>query len=183
LEAAAARGEPMYGATTDVRALQRVTLDPGQTGRFNRSMIMNCLVGQGPAVGEDVVRATLLRLANGFAGGTTGVRPELAELAVRALNESWPLEMRLRGSVGQADLAPLAELAAGLLDRSGQQLEMSEGLALIDNGSFSTALAALALADALQLADWLEAAAALDMEGFRANPSLLHRVLRERPYA
>ena len=183
LEAAAARGEPMYGATTAVGALKRVTLDPGQTGRFNRSMIMNCLVGQGPAVGEDVVRATLLRLANGFAGGTTGVRPELAELAVRALNESWPLEMRLRGSVGQADLAPLAELAAGLLDRSGQQLEMSEGLALIDNGSFSTALTALALADALQLADWLEAAAALDMEGFRANPSLLHRVLRERPYA
>ena len=183
LEAAAARGESIYGATTGVGALKRVDLDPAAVSRFNHTMILNCLVGQGPAVGEDVVRATLVRLANGFAGGATGVRPELAELTVRALNEGWPLEVRLRGSVGQADLAPLAELAAGLLDRSGFQLEAGEGLALIDNGSFSTALAGLAMADALQLADWLEAAAALDMEGFLANPSLLHRVLRERPYA
>jgi histidine ammonia-lyase len=91
--------------------------------------------------------------------------------------------MRLRGSVGQADLAPLAELAVGLLDRGRFELEAGEGLALIDNSSFSTALAGLALADALQLAAWLETAAALDMEGFRANPALLHAVLRERSYA
>jgi histidine ammonia-lyase len=183
LEEAAARGEQIYGATTGVGALKRVGLDPAATSRFNHTMILNCLVGQGPAVGEDVVRATLLRMANGFAGGATGVRPELAELTVLALNEGWPLHVRLRGSVGQADLAPLAELAAALLDRSGFQLELGEGLALIDNGSFSTALAGLAMADGLQLAGWLEAAAALDMEGFLANPSMLHRVLRERPYA
>ncbi len=183
LEAAVDRGEWIYGTTTGVGALKRVSLDPAAISQFNRAMIMNCLVGQGPAVGEDVVRATLLRLANGFAGGTTGVRPQLAELVVRALNESWPFEVRLRGSVGQADLAPLADLAIGLLNRSGFELQAGEGLALIDNGSFSTALAGLALADAVQLSDWLEAAAALDMEGFLANPAMLHRVLRERPYA
>ena len=36
---------------------------------------------------RDVVRATMVRLANSFASGTPGVRPELAELVVAALNE------------------------------------------------------------------------------------------------
>ena len=55
-------------------------------------------------------------------------------------------------------------------------------MALIDNNSFSTAIAALAMADSFRLADALDAAGALDMEAFVANPSILHPVLRERPY-
>ena len=55
-------------------------------------------------------------------------------------------------------------------------------MALVDNNSFSTAIAALAVADCFRLADALDVAGALDMEAFVANPSILHPVLRERPY-
>ena len=49
---------------------------------------------------EDVVRAALLRIANGFASGTAGVRPELAERLVAALNDGARPVVRLYGSNG-----------------------------------------------------------------------------------
>ena len=182
LEQSAARGEPIYGFTTGVGALKRVALEPADVQRFNRMMVLNCRLGQGSPVHQDVVRATLLRLANNLARAVVGVRPELAELVIQALNEDWPLEVRTLGSVGQADLLPMADLTAGLVERGGAVLEAGEGLAMIDNNSFSTAIGALAVADAERLADALDVAGALDMEAFAANPSSLHRVLAERPY-
>jgi histidine ammonia-lyase len=182
LERSAAGGEPIYGYSTGVGALKRVALAGADIQRFNRTMVLNCLAGQGSPMRQEVVRATLLRLANNLARGVVGVRPELAALVIQALNEDWPLEVRTLGSVGQADLLPMADLTAGLLERSGFVLEAGEGLAMIDNNSFSTAIGALAVVDAEGLAGVLDVAGALDMEAFAANPSSLHRVLVERPY-
>jgi histidine ammonia-lyase len=85
------------------------------------------------------------------------------------------------GSVGQADLAPLAEIAVALLD--GIELEPGEGTALLDNNAFSTAWAALAIADTAALLDALDVAGAVSLEGFAANPTLLHPAIgRVRPY-
>ena len=56
-------------------------------------------------------------------------------------------------------------------------------MAVIDNNAFSTAIASLAFADLERLADALDVAAALEMEGYLANPSILHPILAERPYA
>ena len=75
------------------------------------------------------------------------------------------------GSVGVADLAPLADLAHGLF--GDLPLEANEGLALVNNNAFSTALAALALTDAARLLRSLTVAGALDLEGFGANLSTL----------
>jgi histidine ammonia-lyase len=182
LDRAAAQGQPIYGYSTGVGALKRVALGAQDADQFNRMMILNCRVSQGPPADDDVVRATLLRLANNLARAAVGARPELADLVIRALNESWQLQVRTLGSVGQADLAPLADLASQLVDRADFRLAAGEGLALIDNNSFSTAVAALAVADCERLADALDAAGALEMEAFAANPSILHPVLRERPY-
>ncbi len=176
------REETVYGLSTGVGALKRVRVTADELARFNRMMVMNCLVGQGPPASGPVVRATLLRLANNLARGVCGVRPEPAELCIRALNEDWPISMRTLGSVGQADLLPLADLAAGLLDRDGFELAGGEALALIDNNAFATASAALAMADLQRLAATLEVAGALDLEAFAGNLSILHRIVRERPY-
>ena len=75
--------------------------------------------------------------------------------------------MRLLGSLGEADLPANADLAHGLLD--GLELEAKEGLALLCNNAFSTALAALAFAGAERLLDSLDVAACLDLEAFGAN--------------
>jgi histidine ammonia-lyase len=122
----------------------------------------------------------LLRLVNHLAEASPGVRPELAERLVAALDED-PPRVRSIGSVGQADLAPLAELVTPLLE--GFELAAGEGTALLDNNAFSTAWAGLALTDAFNLIDVLDAAGALSLDGFAANPSLLHPAIGVvRPY-
>ena len=136
LEETVARGERIYGVSTAAGALQRVPVAGSDAHRFNRMMILNCRVGQGAEASREIVRGTLLRLANLLARGVTGVRPELAEVVVLALNRDWPLTMRTLGSVGQADLAPMSDLACGLIDTADFALEAGEGMALIDNNCF-----------------------------------------------
>lgn len=182
LERAASRGQRIYGYSTGVGAMKRVGLGDQSLDQFNTMMILNTCVAQGPPADDEIVRATLLRLANNLARGAVGARPELAELVVRALNENWQLRIRTLGSVGQADLPQMGDLAGQLVDRGSFRLAAGEGLALIDNNSFSTAVAALAVAACERLADTLDAAGALEMEGFAANVAALHPVLRERPY-
>ncbi len=183
LEQVGAEGVPIYGFSTGAGALKRVAVDAQDVHEFNRLLVMNCRVGQGPPASDDVVRGTLLRLANNLARATPGARPELAELVVQALNERWPITIRTLGSVGQADLAPMGDVAAALIERVGLRLEAGEGMAMVDNNSFSTSIAAFAVADCTRLADALDVAGTLEMEAFVANPSVLHAVLRERPYA
>jgi len=175
------RGVPVYGLTTGVGARKRIKVRADETEEFNRMLILNHRVGQGDLASDDVVRATLLRLANGFAKGTSGVRPELAERVVRALNERLLPRVRTLGSTGQSDLPQMADLAHGFLD--GFLLAAKEGLALINNNAFSSASAALAVADCTRLLDALDVAGALDLEAFAANLSILHPVVAEtRPY-
>jgi histidine ammonia-lyase len=180
VERALEQGEEVYGTTTGVGMRKRFGIEEDQA-RFNRMLISGHLIGQGRAAPEEVVRATMVRLANGLAQGTAGVRPELAQLIVDALNTVTVPRVRMLGSVGQADLAPNADLADGLL--GDFELQAGEALALLNNNAFSTGLAALGVADCETLLDALDVAAALDLEAFAANPAPLHPGVGEaRPY-
>jgi len=171
----------VYGLTTGVGARKRVRVSPAEAEDFNRMLILNHRVGQGDVASDDVIRATLVCLANGFAKGTAGVRPELAEVVVRALNGGALPRVRTLGSVGQSDLPQMADVAHGLLGDVTPAAK--EGLALINNSAFSTASAALAVADCTRLLDALDVAGALDLEAFAANVSMLHRAVGDtRPY-
>jgi histidine ammonia-lyase len=172
VERAVERGDRVYGLTTGVGARKRVDVDATELEAFNRRLILNHLTASGPDAPAEVVRATMLRLANGFALGAAGVRPELAERVVAALNSGDLPRVRMLGSVGQADLAPMADLAHGLL--GDEAPAPKEGLALLNNNAFSTGLAALAIADARRLLLTLDVAGALDLEAFSANLSPLH---------
>ena len=182
VEGAIARGETVYGLTTGVASRKRVRVEPAAVGDFNRLLIQSHRVGQGPDTPTDVVRATMLRAANGFASGTVGVRPALAERLVGALNAGEAPRVRLLGSVGQSDLAPNADLAHALFAET--TLAAGEALALVNNNAFSTGFAALAVADAERLLDTLHVAGALDLEAFAANLTILHpAVAVTRPFA
>jgi histidine ammonia-lyase len=123
----------------------------------------------------------MLRLVNHFAEGSAGVRPELADRLVTALNAGETPRVRTIGSVGQADLAPLAELADALF--RGMALEAGEGTALLDNNAFSTGWAALAVADVAALLDTMDVAGTLSLEGLAANRTMLHPAIADaRPY-
>jgi histidine ammonia-lyase len=175
------RGDAVYGVTTGVGARKKVRVAPEEIPAFNRRLVLNHRVAQGPDAPEEVVRATMLRLANALAGGAAGVRPQIAERLVAALNGRERPRVRLLGSLGQADLPPLADLAHELF--ADAELGAKEGLALMNSNAFSTALAALALADLERLVGAMDVAGALDLEGFAANVTLLHPAIGEvRPY-
>jgi histidine ammonia-lyase len=175
------RGDPVYGSNTAVGVLKRVGIAPGESDDYAGWMIRHHVVGQGADAPDDVVRATMLRLANHFAEGSAGVRPELADRLVTALNAGETPRVRSIGSVGQADLAPLAELADAIF--AGMALEAGEGTALLDNNAFSTGWAALAVADVATLLDTMDVTGALSLDGLAANPTMLHPAIAAvRPY-
>jgi histidine ammonia-lyase len=169
---------PVYGLTTGVGVRKRTRVEPADLAEFNRRLILEHRVGQGDPAPLDVVRAQLLLVVNGFARGTSGVRIELLEQLVARLNDGPPPVVRMLGSIGMADLPANADLAFSALD--GFELAAKEGLALLSNNAFSTALAALALADATRLLDTLDVAAALDLEALAGNLSALQTAPRLR---
>ncbi|MGH3061503.1 MAG: aromatic amino acid lyase, partial [Gaiellaceae bacterium] len=175
------RGDVVYGMTTGVGARKKVGVPPEEAEAFNRALVSNHLVGAGPDAPPEVVRATMLRLVNALASGTPGARPEIADRLVAALNAGEHPRVRLLGSVGQADLPAMADLAHGLF--SDVELQAKEALALLNSNAFSTGTAALAVADLERLLEALDVAGALDLEAFGANLTLLHPAIGEvRPY-
>ena len=139
------KGEPVYGLTTGVAERKSFLLDPAERRRFNRRLVLNHRMAQGQTAPPDVVRGAMVCLANSYAKGVTGVRPELAEMIVTLLNEGFAPLVRRLGSVGEGDLGPMADLAYGLITRSGFEVAENEGLALVSSNAFTTAWACLAL--------------------------------------
>ena len=181
VERVVARGDNVYGVTTGVGARKKITVPAEEIPAFNRALVANHLVATGPPASREVVRATILRLANALAKGTAGVRPEIVERLVGALNGDEQPRVRTLGSVGQADLPPMADLAHELFGDA--ELQAKEALALVNQNAFSTGLAALAVADLERLLNAMDVAGALDLEAFAANLTLLHPAIGEvRPY-
>jgi histidine ammonia-lyase len=178
-----ARGEPVYGLTTGVGERKSFLLDPAERQRFNHRLVLNHRIAQGDAAPADVVRGAMVCLANSYAKGVTGVRPELAEMIVTLLNEGFAPPVRRLGSVGQGDLGPMADLAHGLITRSGFEVAENEGLALVSSNAFTTAWACVAIADADRLMSVFDVAGALDLEAFGANLTCLHPIIEQtRPF-
>jgi histidine ammonia-lyase len=182
VEQAARAGTQAYGVTTGVGLRRDADVSEDDAPAFNRSAISGHLVGLGPPAAADVVRASLLRLANGLAAGHPGVRLDVAQALVDVLNRGELPVVRSLGTVGQADLAQNADLAHGSLQ--GLALQSGEAVGLLVGNAFSTGQAALSVADTRSLLDWCDAASALDFEAFRANVGALHpEVAVARPYA
>jgi histidine ammonia-lyase len=178
-----AGGEPVYGLTTGVGERKAYLLDPAERQRFNHRLVLNHRIAQGDAAPADVVRGAMLCLANSYAKGVTGVRPELAQMIVTLLNEGFAPLVRRLGSIGQGDLGPMADLAHGLITRTGFEVAENEGLALVSSNAFTTAWACLATADAEALLAVFDVAGALDLEAFGANVASLHPVIEQiRPF-
>jgi histidine ammonia-lyase len=180
VEDALADGAAIYGSSTAVGVLKREGVAE-DAAAYSRSVLRTHRVAQGPLAPPELVRGTMVRLLNAYASGTTGVRPELAIRLVEALNDGEVPMVRSLGSIGQADLAPMADLALGLF--GDHELAAGEGLALVSGNAFSTAWAALAIQDTGVLLDNLAVAGALSLEGLGANRSLFHPAIGTvRPY-
>ena len=173
-------GAIAYGVTTGVGSRKSFGIEASES-EHDRLLVRQHVIAQGSPVPHEVVRATALRLANALAAATTVARPELATHVVAVLNDDRLPAIRALGSIGQSDLAQMADLADGILD--GFDLVRGEAITLLNQSSFTTASGALAFADALILLDALDSAGALDLEALGANPDALHpRIGEVRPY-
>ena len=180
-----ARGERVYGLTTGVGALKRVAVGERDQAAFNRLLLLSHRTGTGPDVAEDVVRAAMLAQLAGFGRGRAGVRPELADHLVAALNAGLAPRVRTTGSLGQSDLGPLADLAEALtgdgdwateLERLGLEPWLptaKEALAFVNSNAFTLGWTALALADVEALLDAFDLSAMLTFEGMVGNVEAL----------
>jgi histidine ammonia-lyase len=195
LEAALARGARVYGLTAGVGPQKTVAVAASDQDEFNRLMILAHCVGHGELAPARFVRAAMLVRAEGLAQGAAGTRPEIAEGLLAALNAHVAPSVHLIGSLGQSDLAPLAEIAraltgqgpdATLIEQAGLTpltLAPGEALALISSNAFSIGIAILSLVRAQTALRALEISAALAFEGFLANvASLDPAVARLRPH-
>ncbi len=159
-----------------------------------RCFVESHCAGVGDALPEPEVRALLLTRANALAAGWSGVRPQLVERLLEALNRRWTPVVPGQGSVGAAGCVSLAHAARVLLGLGGEVVvdgrlapatdvvpaldaTEKEALSLLNGSSFATALAALAVARARRLLSAAEGACALSMEVVRADL----RALAARP--
>src|SRR5260370_24799469 len=107
VEEALAAGDPVYGLTTGVAERKRVLLEPAERRLFSQRLVLSHRVAQGGAAPADVVRGAMLCLANGYAKGDAGARPQLAQMVISLLNQGLVPPVRRLGPVRPACPGPL----------------------------------------------------------------------------
>ena len=174
VDEAVAAGRVVYGVTTGFGSFADVHIPGPRLRELQLNLVRSHAAGVGEPLGEAETRGLMLLRANVLAKGYSGVRPETLDLLVAMLNRRIHPVIPSQGSVGASgDLAPLAHLALALVGEGdvlfgGRRLpaaealaaaglapvmlEAKEGLALINGTQLMTAVAGLALAEALRLA-------------------------------
>ncbi|MBD2104563.1 histidine ammonia-lyase [Leptolyngbya sp. FACHB-261] len=186
-----AQGQTIYGLTTGFGKLANIRIAPADTRQLQRNLILSHAIGLGQALPRDVVRAMLLLRAQSLALGFSGIRLQVIELLLECLNRGVHPVIPSQGSVGASgDLAPLAHMSLPLigegqaeyagqvmpsseaLAQAGLQavvLEAKEGLALINGTQAMTAIGALVVADALELATAADITGAMSLEALKGS--------------
>lgn len=196
-------GRPVYGLTTGLGERVSHALSPDVLAEFSRLTVLGRSNALGPGLPREVVRALMTVRLNGLLTGASGAAPGVAEALAGLLNAGVHPVVPAIGSVGAGDLCLLAHVglaligegeadfgdvrlpAAEAMHRAGLapiELGPKDGLAICNASAATAGQAALTLADVEGLAEVAGIAAALSMEGFRANPSPLDpRVAAARP--
>ena len=202
--------EPAYGINTGFGSFADVTIAPEALEALQLNLLRSHAAGVGDPLPVRAVRATMVLRANVLAKGFSGISVGTLEALLALVNAGVHPRVPSRGSVGASgDLAPLAHLALVLIgegevldDRSPERLARSgrdalalagltpitlgpkEGLALINGTQPSTAVLALALADAEVLARAADIAAALSIDALRGSIHPFEaRIHEARPFA
>jgi histidine ammonia-lyase len=199
-----ASGESVYGLNTGLGSLARNHIPLEKIGAFSFATVADQVASYGRPLATDVVRAMMLSRINGMLKAGVGVRRELIELLVALLNAGIHPIVRMVGSVGQGDLSEMADIGKVLIGRGfaeyrGQtlpgeealrraglepiKLGPKEALGLISANGVTMGRGALVLIDAADLIDSMQIAAALSIEAFVGNLSIIHPAAdRMRPH-
>jgi histidine ammonia-lyase len=198
-------GRTVYGVNTGFGKLSDVRIERSQLRELQLNLVRSHSCGVGPPLSESEARALLLLRANVLAEGFSGCRPALIESLIAMLNRGVTPVIPEKGSVGASgDLAPLAHLAltvigegeafyrgermasATALQRAEIQpleLEVKEGLALLNGTQAMGAVGGLALHRAERVAHLADVAGAMTLEAVRGTPVAFdERIHTARPH-
>ncbi len=197
--------ETAYGVNTGFGELSDVRISGEEIGGLQRNLIRSHACGVGEELPEEIVRAMILLRANSLARGMSGVRPEVVEKLLEALNRGFIPVVPSQGSVGASgDLAPLAHIALAFmgegsaffnkrrmpameaLDRAEIgpiSYEAKEGLALINGTQLMTAIGCLAWHDAAMLLKHAQVAGVMSLEALKGtDQAFREEIHRARPH-
>jgi len=164
----------VYGVNTGFGKLASVKIDPEDTEKLQKNLILSHCCGVGDPMPEDIARLMMVLKLLSLGRGASGVRPVVIDLIEAMLANGITPVIPDQGSVGASgDLAPLAHMAAvmighgeatvnGRVTTAAEALAFKglipitlgpkEGLALINGTQFSTAYALVGLFQAWRAA-------------------------------
>ncbi len=198
-------GRTVYGVNTGFGKLSDVSIAQSDLLQLQLNLVRSHSCGLGDPLPEAEARAMMLLRANVLACGFSGARPLVIETLIAMLEKGVTPVIPEKGSVGASgDLAPLAHLAlaaigegevfyqgerllaATALERAGiapLQLEVKEGLALLNGTQAMGAVGALALHRAEQLVHLADVAGAMALEALKGTPVAFdERIHTARPH-
>ena len=205
VEQIVAEGRTVYGVNTGFGKLSDVSIDRSDLRQLQLNLVRSHSCGLGEPLSDAEARAMLLLRANVLASGFSGARPLVIDTLIAMLEKGVTPVIPEKGSVGASgDLAPLAHLAlaaigegeafydgerlpsAAALERAGiapLQLEVKEGLALLNGTQAMGAVGGLALHRAHRLVRLADVAGAMTLEALRGTPVAFdERIHEARPH-
>ena len=205
VESIVAEGRTVYGVNTGFGRLSDVRIEPHQLRELQVNLVRSHACGLGSPLSESEARAMLLLRANVLACGYSGGRALLIDRLLDMLAQGVTPVIPEKGSVGASgDLAPLAHLALVVIGEgeafykgarmSGAEalraaklspvnLEVKEGLALLNGTQAMAAVGGLALKRATRLTSVADVAGAMSLEALRGTPVAFdERIQQARPH-
>ena len=205
VERIVADGQTVYGINTGFGKLSDVRIEPDELRDLQLNLVRSHACGLGSPLSELEARAMLLLRANVLACGYSGARPLVIDTLIAMLEKRVTPVIPEKGSVGASgDLAPLSHLAltvigegeaffqgermsgSDALRRAGiapLELEVKEGLALLNGTQAMGAVGGLALLRAETVTMVADAAGAMSLEALRGTPVAFdERIQQARPH-
>lgn len=184
------QGQAIYGVSTGLGAAVDTKLAPS-AGSGQHRIPRARAVGVGPPASVEEVRAMMAARLARFSCGYSGVSMPVVEALCAMLDRGVHPRVPMTGSIGEADLAPLAHIALVLTGEGSVEAPdgailpgaeamqaarialppfgVKDGLSLISSNAAMLGRACLLLQDAKDVFDAHLAAVALSYEGFRAS--------------
>jgi histidine ammonia-lyase len=205
VEQIVAEGRTVYGVNTGFGKLSDVSIDRSDLRQLQLNLVRSHSCGLGDPLSEEEARAMVLLRANVLASGFSGARSLVIETLIAMLENDVTPVIPEKGSVGASgDLAPLAHLALAAigegeafydgqrlpsgvaLKRAGVaslELEVKEGLALLNGTQAMGAVGGLALHRAERVVRLADVAGAMTLEALRGTPVAFdERIHNARPH-